>query len=93
MQPEKLAAVFGANVRYFRRALSMTQQVLATAIDAGLGHNYISDIERGKTAPTLRTVAKFSQALGVEPSVLMSEMPAAEPAVKPPALTSATVET
>jgi transcriptional regulator with XRE-family HTH domain len=81
VQPEKLATVFGSNVRSFRIALGLSQQDLALKLGEGVGQGYVSRVESGKTAPTLRTVALFSEALGVEPNVLVSELPAPIPAV------------
>ena len=80
MQPQKLAVIFGGNVRRFRVALDLSQQDLASKLGDGLGHGYVSRVESGKTAPTLRTVALFSEALGVKPNVLVSELPAPIPA-------------
>jgi len=50
---------------------------LGLALNAGLTHNFINDIENGKKGVSAKTLAKLSVALGVEPHqfFLPSDMP------------------
>ena len=47
-----------------RKLLKLTQQQLADK--SNVSRNYISDIEHGKSTPTLETVNKLLKALGVD---------------------------
>lgn len=73
MQPSELQRIFGDNVKRLRQSLGLTQGALAVRLGNGFGHGYVSNVEAGKTAPTLRTIAIFSEALGVEPQELMAQ--------------------
>ena len=73
MQPQTLQAIFAANVKRLRQSLDLSQDALAKKLGNGFGHAYVSNVEAGKTAPTLRTIAVFSEALGVAPQELMAE--------------------
>jgi transcriptional regulator with XRE-family HTH domain len=67
----ELERVLAANVRRLREAQDLTQEKLAQK--AGLAMRYVSGIERGEENPTVSTLAKLAKALGVHPSVLLSE--------------------
>lgn len=54
----------GANIARIRRQKGWTQRELAKA--AGLSHDYISAIERGKGIPSLKTLAIIAEKLGVD---------------------------
>ena len=73
VQPAVLQALFGANVKRFRIAQGLSQTALAEKLGNGFGQGYVSSVESGKIAPNLRTVAIFSEALGVEPQELMAQ--------------------
>ena len=55
---------FGKRVRYLRRDRDMTQEQLAELAD--LSVNFISQIERGYSSPSLETIIKFANALEVD---------------------------
>ena len=65
---------FGHAVREARESLGWSQEALG--FEADLDRTYISGIERGVRNPTLETVLRIAQALGVSPSSLIA---AAEP--------------
>ncbi len=54
----------GNRVRILRRNRSMTQEELAEK--SGLSTKYIGELERGQSNPTLTTIEKIANALGVE---------------------------
>jgi len=53
------------NLRRLRSMQNISQ--LGLALNAGLTHNFINDIENGKKGVSAKTIAKLSVALGVEP--------------------------
>jgi transcriptional regulator with XRE-family HTH domain len=63
--------VFGANVRRYRLAASLSQEAVAELM--GVDRAYISSIERGRQNATLLTVWQAPQALGVRPVDLLNE--------------------
>jgi transcriptional regulator with XRE-family HTH domain len=69
MAPEKLVRIIGQNVRRRRDELRMTQTTLAEKV--GLPQSYISDLEGGKCAPRVATMAKLAEALEIPPSHLL----------------------
>ena len=58
----------GEQIRKYRHARKMSQQVLAEK--AGLPQSHISRLETGQHAPTYLTIEKVAAALGVKPSML-----------------------
>lgn len=60
---EKLLKCLGDNVRHFRNISDISQQKLAE--ECGVTTYYISGIERGHNAPSLKVLAKISDALDV----------------------------
>lgn len=54
----------GLRIGNIRRKKGMTQECLAGKMD--IDPKYLSSIERGKENPTLNTLIKLSQALGVD---------------------------
>ena len=61
--------LLGANVRYHRKRLGMSQEQLA--LDAGMERSYVSDVERGVRNPSVRALGRLADALNVEPSLLL----------------------
>ena len=55
---------FGARVREFRQAASLTQEDLAEA--AAVHWSYVGQVERGQVNLTLHNMIKFARALGVD---------------------------
>lgn len=71
MNPSRLKAVIGANIKALRERHGMNQEQLGEAI--GRTWQSISLIERGKTLPPLTTLGALATTLGVAPSDLLSE--------------------
>lgn len=72
MKPKRnLPIEFGKRLRALRRERSLSQEQLAEL--SGLDRTYISSAEIGKRNVTLQTINILAEALGVDPSVLVSE--------------------
>lgn len=65
----QVRARVGSTVRRLREQKGITVTELARA--TGLSPAHISEIERGRTAPSVRTLEKLARALGVSPGVLV----------------------
>ncbi len=63
------AVLFGANLRWARGRVGLSQERLA--LDAKVDRAAISVYENGRRAPNLRTVLKLARKLEVRPSVLL----------------------
>lgn len=59
----------GATVRQLRKAAGLSQRELAE--NSGIAKQAITNIERGATLPTLRTLERLAVALHVPPSELL----------------------
>jgi len=59
---------FGANLKEFRLKKAISQGDIADTL--GVSRGYISNIENGKTNPTLATISKLAEAVGVSVSDL-----------------------
>ena len=57
--------LIGKNLKRLRTLYSRSQ--LNLALDSGLTHNFINDIENGKKGVSIKTLAKLSSALNVDP--------------------------
>ncbi|HET9920683.1 MAG TPA: helix-turn-helix transcriptional regulator [Ktedonobacteraceae bacterium] len=55
---------FGKRLRYLRRSRDISQEQLAESIGRSVG--FISLLERGESAPSLETIVRLAEALGVE---------------------------
>ena len=66
---DKISAQFGKNMKRIRAKKEMSQGDIARALEVDRG--YISNIESGKKNPTLATVAKIANALGVSADELL----------------------
>lgn len=64
---KKYIKKFGKHIRELRLSKDITQKTLG----ASLGKNQIGNIERGEINPTLGTIKKLAEALGVEPKDLL----------------------
>lgn len=67
----ELEQAFGETVRLARKAAHLKQEALAEAL--GIQASAVSRLERGAVSPSLRTVSKIAQALGVPPSELIRQ--------------------
>jgi transcriptional regulator with XRE-family HTH domain len=63
--------VFGANVRRYRLAAHLSQEVVAERM--GVDRAHVSAIERGLQNATLLTILQAAQALDVRPADLLEE--------------------
>jgi transcriptional regulator with XRE-family HTH domain len=72
-----LKATFGANVRNQRLARSLKQHHIAEAIDKTEG--FVSQIERGESAPSFDTIEQIAAALDVPEVVLFATAPMSVP--------------
>ena len=66
-----LEQAFGETLRRHRRALKLTQEVLA--IETGLDRTFISLMERGMRRPSLATVFLLANRFSLRPSQLIME--------------------
>ena len=70
MKPAELIALFRENMAAVREELGISQSELARRI--GKTPGYVCDMERGRRAPNLTTLATIADGLGVTPAVLVS---------------------
>ena len=66
------AIVVGRVIQRVREQKKLSQEVVSGL--AGIGRTHLSAIERGERKPTLETFFRIADALGLRPSVLMSEV-------------------
>jgi len=64
-----LVALFGQNIRYYRKMRGLTQEELALSV--AMERSYVSDVERGTRNPSLRALGRLAEALEVEPAILL----------------------
>ena len=62
-------ARFGATLREWRTRQNLTQEQLAER--SGLSYKFIGEIERGRGNPTIETMARLCEALGLGMSELL----------------------
>ncbi|MDA8229883.1 MAG: helix-turn-helix transcriptional regulator [Magnetospirillum sp.] len=63
---------FGRLLRDMRISKGLTQEELA--FRAGMNVTYLSDIERGRSSPSLTLLADLAMALGTHPADLLREI-------------------
>jgi transcriptional regulator with XRE-family HTH domain len=63
---------FGDALREIGKEHGISQEQLA--LDSGLDRTYVSLIERGAQSPTIRSVLKLADVLGVNPSEIVQRM-------------------
>ena len=66
-----IRAVVGRNVKQYREAKGLSQEQLA--FEADLHRTYVSGVERGIRNPTVKTVSRLADALGVVAAKLLEE--------------------
>ena len=57
------------NIKKYRNKQNLSQVQLA--MKCSLSSEYLSEIERGKRAPSLKRLFKIAEALGIEPHILL----------------------
>ncbi len=67
-----IATEIGSEVRRRRLRSSKVRTQSALASSAGISISFLSMIERGERLPTLETLYRIANALGVHPSQLLS---------------------
>ncbi len=65
---------FGDALREIRKEHGVSQEQLA--LDSGLDRTYVSLVERGAQSPTIRSVVKLANVLGIMPSEIVRRMEA-----------------
>ena len=68
-----LRKLVGRNVRRLRHERGWTQEALAEV--AGVSQQAVSELENGKSNPTILTLHELAQGLGVRPMDLLDENP------------------
>ena len=63
------SAKLGKNMKTIRLAKDITQGDIARALKVGRG--FVSNIENGKTNPTLATISKLAKVLGVSSNEML----------------------
>ncbi len=66
------AAEFGRRVRLARKEQGLSQE--AFAFLAGLDRSYVGQVERGEKNVTLGTIIRLSEALALNPGVLVDAL-------------------
>ena len=66
---DQISAKLGDNMKRIRTRKKMSQGDIARALDVDRG--YISNIENGKKNPTLATIKKLADALGISANELL----------------------
>ncbi len=72
LRDQRLATEFGERVRTARLATGLSQEALADV--AGVHRTMVGHVERGEATPTIRTVVRLADALGIDPAELVRGM-------------------
>ena len=70
--PELDAKIVGNAIALFRKRKGVSQEVLSGLAD--MGRTHLSAIERGERKPTLETLYRIANALGLNMSDIVREM-------------------
>lgn len=70
--PKILAEAFGAVLREIRKERGFSQEDLG--FESGYHRTYVSLLERGLKSPSLQTIFKLAQVLGIRPSELLARV-------------------
>ena len=63
--------ILGANIRKYRKQIGITQEQLGR--DIGLTASAISNIECGRSVPSVDTLCRFSELFGVKVDTILSD--------------------
>lgn len=61
----------GDNIRKYRKIKNITQKELGETI--GISNTYLSDIETGRTNPSIKTLKKIAKGLGINYMELLKD--------------------
>lgn len=64
MKNSEINSKIGTKIKLLRMKVPLSQEQLA--LQAGINKNSLGAIERGQSSPTVETLAKISEALGLE---------------------------
>ncbi len=70
---ESLNIIVSKNIKHYRKIANLTQLKLSVITE--ISKDYISEIERGKTLPSLKRLEKIANALNIEPYKLLKNNP------------------
>jgi transcriptional regulator with XRE-family HTH domain len=73
---DDIATQFGSSLRDLRLSRAFSQEELA--FRAGMNVTYLSDLERGKSNPSLAMIVDLARALDVHPSKLLEGLAVSE---------------
>ncbi|MBB3105391.1 helix-turn-helix domain-containing protein [Azomonas macrocytogenes] len=71
MKKDAICIAFGETVRNLRKAKGVSQEEFADKV--GIHRTYIGGIERGERNPTLTTIQRIAESLGVSAKDLLPE--------------------
>lgn len=74
MDDQNLRKVFGAVLRQARKRTGLSQERFA--LESGFDRTTISTLERGVKQPTLATIFRLADSLGVKPATLIARVDA-----------------
>lgn len=69
IKEEKLRLNLGKNIKHYRKLKCLTQYELSIQTD--VSERYIKMLEKGESSPSLAVLCLLSEALGVEPFMLL----------------------
>lgn len=69
---DDIATQFGAILRKLRTAQGLSQEELA--FRAGMSVPYLSDLERGRSSPSLAMVVDLARGLETHPSLMLADL-------------------
>jgi transcriptional regulator with XRE-family HTH domain len=72
MRTDQIPSTFGQVLREQRTARGISQEDLA--LNADVDRTFVSQMERGIRQPTITTIMKLAEALGIQASVLVARM-------------------
>ena len=72
MRLKQISVIFGQVLREQRISRELSQEGLALAAD--VDRTFVSQMERGVRQPTITTLIKLAEALGIQPSTLLARM-------------------
>ena len=72
MRTDQIRSTFGQVLRGQRTARGISQEDLA--LNADVDRTFVSQMERGIRQPTITTIMKLAEALGIQASALVARM-------------------